>query len=101
MQNRTSHPQTKLKALCSKPDYETLSKALRYLDPDASDFKIKLPGPKAAQLVNALVANIIPDYWSVLGGGSTPSKSKNAQKQSRKGTSCLNALAVWRAWVLF
>ncbi len=91
-QNITS-PDEALKALCSKPDYETLSKALRYLDPDASDFKIKLPGPKAAQLVNALVANIIPDYWSVLGGGSTPSKSKNAQKQSRERDVLLKCLS--------
>ncbi|KAI9879960.1 MAG: telomere binding protein [Pleopsidium flavum] len=86
-------PDEALEALYSKPDYGTLRKALQYLNPDLSDFKIKLPTPKAAQLVNVLVANIIPDYWGILDEKSSPSRSRNPQKQNKERDLLLQCLS--------
>lgn len=66
-----------LEALRSKPNYETLSRALRWLSRiarGADDFNIKKPGPKAAQIIFTLINDIIPDYWESLsreGGKNT------------------------------
>lgn len=63
-----------LEALKSKPDSELLTRALRWLDPSAANierFNIKIPGPKAAQIIFVLVAEIVPDYWRSLNGKVT------------------------------
>ena len=63
-----------LESLRSKPDYGTLSRALRWLNKTGShndDFNIKKPGPKAAQIIFTLVNDIIPDYWESLGDESS------------------------------
>lgn len=61
-------PGDALAALRSKPDYVTLSKALRWLNrtPNIDDFNIKKPGPKAAQIIFTLINDIVPDYWDIL-----------------------------------
>lgn len=67
-------PEDALKALKSKPDYDLLIRVLRWLDPSTADlerFNIKIPGPKAAQIIFVLVADIVPDYWKSLTGKST------------------------------
>lgn len=85
-------PEEALEALSSQPDHGTLIKTLEYLNPDTSEFKVKLPGPKATQLINILVANIIPDYWSVLDNGRASLKSKNAQQRTTEQDLLLECL---------
>ncbi|KAK5165679.1 hypothetical protein LTR04_000991 [Oleoguttula sp. CCFEE 6159] len=60
-------PNDALEILRSQPDCETLSRVLQYLDPRKGlhdDFDIGLLSPRSAQLINALVNNIVPDYWT-------------------------------------
>lgn len=64
-----SSPEDALEALKSKPDYATLSRALRWLKrtaPKVGDFNINRPGPKATQIIFTLVNDIVPDYWETL-----------------------------------
>ena len=64
-------PEDVLEALRSRPDYATLSRALRWLNRSIAhndDFNVKKPGPKAAQIVFTLVNDIVPDYWDILRG---------------------------------
>ena len=88
-------PEEALDALRSKPDLGTLSKALDYLDPDKQQsFNIKLPGPKAALLVNVLVNAIIPDYWSTLDGniGSQTERVTAQSQQQKTLLKCLHSV---------
>lgn len=65
-------PEDALEALKSKPDYATLGRALRWLNETAQQvdgFNIKTPGPKAAQIIFALINDIVPDYWETLSDG--------------------------------
>lgn len=58
-----------LEALRSQPDYETLIAVLNFVaqstrSPQA--FSIHAPGPKSAALVQLLVTEIAPNYWTLL-----------------------------------
>lgn len=67
-------PEDALEALRSKPDSDLLTRVLRWLDSSSADverFNIKIPGPKAAQIIFVLVADIVPDYWKSLTGNIT------------------------------
>ncbi len=89
-------PDEALEALRSKPNLQTLSKALQYLDQDVSDFRIQLPGPKAALLVGVLVGTIIPDYWASLYETNERHKRKrNHQRDLRQEIilRCLRSVA--------
>jgi telomere length regulation protein len=64
-----SSPETALQALQAEPDFDTLKSTLRYIVhgiPPSSAFRITLPSPTAAQLVNALVSDTVPNYWNIL-----------------------------------
>lgn len=64
-------PEDALEALRAKPDEATLGRALCWLNRPAQkvdDFNIKKPGPRAAQIIFALVNDIVPDYWGNLSG---------------------------------
>ena len=64
-------PEDALQALKSKPDYATLSRALRRLNRTVhhnEEFNIKKPGPKATQIIFTLINEIVPDYWETLSG---------------------------------
>jgi telomere length regulation protein len=66
--SQVSTPEEALKVLRTDPDLTTLKSALRYLVYDAhsnSGFRITYPSPIAAQLVNALVSHVLPNYWSI------------------------------------
>jgi len=57
--------------LKSKPDREDLVAVLQYLQYGVDgkhDFNVRLPGPKAAQIINTLVTVTIPDQWLHLRG---------------------------------
>lgn len=62
-------PEEALEALKSKPGFDLLTHVLRWLDDTATSndkFNIKVPGPKSAQILFILAANIVPDYWVIL-----------------------------------
>ena len=62
-------PEDVLEALKAKPDYATLSRALRWLNRSLThddEFNIRNPGPKATQIIFTLVNDIVPDYWETL-----------------------------------
>lgn len=68
-------PEDVLNALKSKPDSELLTRVLRWLDPGAvksDQFNIKIPSPKAAQIIFLLVSATIPDYWVTWQGADNP-----------------------------
>lgn len=63
--------QDALEVLRHEPDYDSLIGVLRFLSrhgrTDEADFpSIKLPSPLSAQLVQALVSDIVPNYWALL-----------------------------------
>ena len=71
-------PEDALDALKSKPDYATLTRALRWLNltaTKADGFNIKKPGPKAAQIIFTLVNDIVPDYWDALSSDNGEEKT--------------------------
>ncbi|KAJ4296139.1 telomere binding protein [Collariella sp. IMI 366227] len=69
-QKPPSSPEDALEALRHEPDYDSLISVLNFLSrhetPGSSFPFIKLPGPKAAQLVQVLVLEIVPNYWALL-----------------------------------
>lgn len=81
-------PEDVLEALKSKPNSDLLLRVLRWLDSSTADierFNVKTPGPKVAQIIFVLVADIVPDYWKSLTG-----KTESIQlKQKRVLLRCL------------
>lgn len=68
-------PEDILNALKSKPDSELLTRVLRWLDPGAvkpNRFNIRIPSPKATQIVFLLVSETIPDNWVAWQGADNP-----------------------------
>ncbi|KAK0733972.1 telomere length regulation protein-domain-containing protein [Lasiosphaeria miniovina] len=63
-------PEDALETLRNEPDYESLISTLRFLahgpPQDPALFGIKMPGPLSAQLVQVLVSEIVPNYWTLL-----------------------------------
>ena len=67
--NSLQTPGDAREALQSKPDIDFLVKILQWLfrtSIPGSTFNIKVPGPQAAQIINALVNETVPDYWDIL-----------------------------------
>lgn len=66
--------------LKSEPDYDTLISVLRTLlreqDKDGG-FKIGLPGPQAAKIIQILITEIVPNYWTLLRESSTEDKGSD------------------------
>ena len=59
-------PENALDTLKSKPDHQELDRVLRWLKSTVSHhegFNIKVPGPKASEIIYILISNIIPIYW--------------------------------------
>ena len=55
--------------LKNEPDFDTLVSVLRYLLKSGAEngsFKIGSPGPQTAKIVQLLVADIAPNYWTIL-----------------------------------
>jgi telomere length regulation protein len=69
-QKAPASPEEALEALRHEPDYDSLIVVLNFLSRhkfESSDFpSIKLPGPLSAQLVQVLVSEIVPNYWTLL-----------------------------------
>ena len=59
-------PEDALHTLKSEPDHQELDRVLRWLKFTVSHhegFNIKVPGPKASEIIYVLISNIIPIYW--------------------------------------
>ena len=74
-------PAEALKLLRAEPDFDGLRLVLDYLANDGSGFDITSPGPLAAQLIHALVSDIVPTYWNAL------QNSKNNMASRKQGLS--------------
>ncbi|KZF26020.1 hypothetical protein L228DRAFT_279274 [Xylona heveae TC161] len=64
-----SSAQEALELLRSQPSQSALTQVLTFLDPKSSHgdgFNIKAPTALSSQLINVLVASIIPDFWPLL-----------------------------------
>ncbi|GKT48077.1 uncharacterized protein ColSpa_08258 [Colletotrichum spaethianum] len=58
-----------LESLKSQPDYDSLIAVLNSLDHGtiaATGFKVARPSPEAAQVIQCLVSEIVPNYWPLL-----------------------------------
>lgn len=80
-------PEDALKVLEAQPDLGTLTKCLRWLASEG-DFNIKVPSPKAAQIINALVNEIFPNYWQTF-----QSQDGLTRKPRESMLICLSSLA--------
>ena len=59
-------PEGALDILRSKPDHQELNRVLRWLKSTVDHregFNIKVPGPKASEIIYVLISDIIPIYW--------------------------------------
>ena len=70
-------PEEALEVLRHEPDYDQLVATLQYLsrEESGSTFDIKEPGPTTAKLVQVLVSEIVPNYWTLLNEDSRDTKS--------------------------
>ncbi|CCC08577.1 hypothetical protein SMACR_05821 [Sordaria macrospora] len=76
-QRPVNSPEEALEVLRHEPDYDQLVATLRFLDHEeaGSAFSIKEPNPMAAKLVQVLVSEIVPNYWTLLNEESRETKS--------------------------
>ncbi|KAL2019823.1 hypothetical protein VTK56DRAFT_9174 [Thermocarpiscus australiensis] len=69
-QNAPASAEDALELLRHQPDYDSLISALRFLSRHETQGvgfpSIKLPSPQSAQLVQVLVSDIVPNYWTLL-----------------------------------
>ena len=89
---RLDSSEAALDILSSKPDLEQLTRVLHWLDPKAAEdghFNIQVPGPKAAQIINVLVNDIVPDYWTIWSEQQTSVHLKSKRLLLR----CLSSVA--------
>lgn len=83
-----------LEALRSKPSLDLLTRVLQFLDPSKANnegFNIKIPGPRAAQLIFVLVSDILPDYWGLL-ASPTHVREQQLLMRSLKSVSGIGAI---------
>ncbi|KYK56858.1 hypothetical protein DCS_03864 [Drechmeria coniospora] len=61
-----------LEVLKNQPGYDGLTATLRYLtkDDSPSSFQLQVPSPKSAAIIQVLVTEIVPNYWTLLQEGS-------------------------------
>lgn len=79
--------------LKSQPDREDLAAVLQYLQcgiDGRHDFNVRVPGPKASQIVNVLVTVTIPDQWLHL---RQPDLDKSDSQLRKSLLACLNSVA--------
>ncbi|RFU36062.1 hypothetical protein B7463_g276, partial [Scytalidium lignicola] len=84
-QTPATTPAEALELLRHEPEYETLINTLKFLkneDCSPTGFKITSPSPVAAQLVQVIVSDIIPNYWTILqeSRGTRAGKSHKSNK---------------------
>lgn len=78
----TSSPESVAEALKSEPDYDTLISALKTLAHEQDKnggFKIGTPGPQAAKIIQILVTEITPNYWTLLRESSAEAEGSDME----------------------
>ncbi|KAK3488943.1 telomere length regulation protein-domain-containing protein [Neurospora hispaniola] len=76
-QRPLNSPEEALEVLRHEPNYDQLVATLRFLsheDLAGSTFSIKEPSPMTAKLVQVLVSEIVPNYWTLLNEDSHETK---------------------------
>ena len=74
-----NNPKDALDTLKSKPDHQELNIVLRWLKSTADrheGFNIKVPGPKALEIIYILISDIIPIYWVTKNDSSVSDQSR-------------------------
>lgn len=64
-----SSPDDVAQTLKDEPDYETLISVLKLLVHEADEsegFSVGAPGPQSARIIQILVTEIVPNYWTLL-----------------------------------
>lgn len=104
---QVNSPETALEALRNQPDFQTLSTTLQWLTATnnattSPSFSILRPSALAAHIINALVSEIIPVYWTILNEKiSRDKRQKFRYKTDRSALlSCLKCLTGLNAIVL-
>lgn len=85
-----TNPSEALEILRHEPDYDTLIRTLKFLkneDNSVTDFKITSPSPITAQLVQGLVSDILPNYWTILQESQDAKTGKSKKPYRAKGSS--------------
>lgn len=80
-----------LDILRAQPDYDSLISSLKYLDRASS---LRVPTPKSAAIIQALVTEIAPNYWTLLSEGSEDGEIHHLELfvQSLQSVTGINAL---------
>ena len=82
-------------ALKSQPDYDSLISVLRFLTndkPSSNGFSIQSPGAKSATIVQLLVSEIAPNYWTLLLEGSVDDSTPTQGSRSHDAELFLQCL---------
>lgn len=72
-------PEDVLDILKSKPDHQDLSRVLSWLKSTVDNregFNIKVPGPKASEIIYNLISDIIPIYWVIKNDSTISDQSR-------------------------
>jgi telomere length regulation protein len=93
-----STPEEALEVLRSEPDLDTLRSTLKYLIQDApssSNLRITHVSPIAAQLINIISSEIVPNYWAILNETSSTAGRKTLKYgvERKLLLSCLRSLS--------
>ncbi|TVY53561.1 DNA replication checkpoint protein tel2 [Lachnellula cervina] len=80
---QASTPEEALEILKNEPDYQALTSTLRFLGKPNHDFNIASPSPVASQLVHALVAETLPNYWNVVYEPEEKTPKGGKQRENR------------------
>lgn len=99
-------PESALEALRNQPDFQTLSTTLLWLTATTTttspSFSILRPSALAAQIINALVSEIIPVYWTTLNEKISRDKRQKFRYRTERSAllNCLKCLTGLNAIVL-
>lgn len=78
----TSSPENVAETLKSEPDYDTLISVLKTLAQEQDKnggFKIGTPGPQAAKIIQILVTEVTPNYWTLLRESSAEAEGSDIE----------------------
>ena len=90
-------PEESLETLKSEPDFPSLGGVLKYLN-ESNDINLHFPSPIGSQMINVLVSDIVPNYWSILSeqkkgkGGWSHGKERHDLLQVLTNVSGLGAI---------
>jgi telomere length regulation protein len=91
--DKIQNPEDALQVLKESPTFNQVQKVLKYLtDSKNDDFNIKQPGALAAQLIQALVTQTLPNFWTELKREKAPARTKSMFLDALLSVSGLGAL---------